>query len=137
MGSITIQYNGNELYFLRKKIESAVDQFANITAEKIEDGIESEAPVKSGALYRSFKTRPMGRFTAKVYTNLHYAAIVNDGRGAIVAPPGGSLNFRMNGQMVHVSRVGPAKANPYVKRGTDRATKFDTYFDQALREVGL
>lgn len=134
---IEIVYNGNELYFIEKKIQSAIDRFANITADKIKDEMKGESPIQTGDLRRSIKSKPLTRMQAIVYSNLHYAGIVNDGRGEIEAKNGGSLNFRINGQMVHVKRVGPAAPNPYVQRGIDRVHQFDALLDQALREVGL
>lgn len=134
---VEIVYHGNELYFITEKIETAIDRFVNHVAKEIESGIQKEAPVQTGDLYRSFKSKPMGRLQALVYSNLHYAGIVNDGRGPIEAKNGKALRFRIEGQEIFVKRVGPAKPNPYVERGIDRAKRFDELLTKALREVGL
>jgi hypothetical protein len=51
-----------------------------------------------------------------------YNDIVHGGRGPVVAKPGKMLRLVLcNGQVLFRKRVGPAKANPFMDKGLDRA----------------
>ncbi len=84
----------------------------------VEGDAKRTVPVLTGNLRRSLLGTVQafgGGVRGIVGTNVPYARIVEEGRGAIVAGPGRVLRFVINGEVFYRKRVGPAKARPYLR----------------------
>lgn len=83
---------------------------------RLEGQAKREAPVKTGTLRRSITSNPVTPTLGIVGTNVPYAKWVHNGRGPITAGPGKMLRFEIGGTVFFRKSVGPAKANPFMKR---------------------
>ena len=75
-------------------------------------------PVITGHLRRGQTSEVRGAggtLIGVVGTNVPYARAVHDGRGPVEARPGGVLRFVIRGKVLYRKRVGPAKANPFMR----------------------
>ena len=88
---------------------------------RLEGQAKKETPVRTGTLRRSITSNPVTPTLGVVGTNVPYARWVHNGRGPIVAPPGKALKFVIGRQVIIVRSVGPAKANPFMKRARLKA----------------
>lgn len=89
-------------------------------AGKVVEGAgKQNAPVKNGNLRRNITSRAQaiaGGAQAIIRASTPYAAIVERGRGAVVARRAKALRFTVNGRVVFAKRVGPAPGQWYMKR---------------------
>jgi phage gpG-like protein len=86
---------------------------------RLEGQAKKEAPVRKrngGTLRRSITSNPVTPTLGIVGTNVPYAKWVHNGRGPITAGPGKMLRFEIGGEVFFRKSVGPAKANPFMKR---------------------
>jgi hypothetical protein len=83
---------------------------------RLEGQAKKETPVKTGTLRRSITSNPVTPTLGVVGTNVPYAKWVHNGRGPITAGPGKMLRFEIGGTVLFRKSVGPAKANPFMKR---------------------
>lgn len=83
---------------------------------RLEGQAKKEAPVKTGTLRRSITSNPVTPTLGIVGANVPYAKWVHNGRGPITAGPGRMLRFEIGGTVFFRKSVGPAKANPFMRR---------------------
>lgn len=83
--------------------------------------VRAVEPVKSGELRAKTVDRVDSPTQGRIHAGAPHSRIVHEGRGPIVAGPGRMLRFEINGQVLFRKRVGPAKANPFMVIGLDRA----------------
>jgi hypothetical protein len=83
---------------------------------RLEGQAKKEAPHKTGTLRRSITTDPPTPTRGVVGTNLPYVKWVHNGRGPITAGPGKMLRFTIGSTVYFRKSVGPAKANPFMRR---------------------
>jgi phage gpG-like protein len=83
---------------------------------RLEGQAKKEAPHKTGTLRRSITSDPVTSTLGIVGTNIPYAKWVHNGRGPITAGPGKMLRFKIGGTVLFRKSVGPAKANPFMRR---------------------
>jgi phage gpG-like protein len=83
---------------------------------RLEGQAKKETPVKTGTLRRSITSNPVTPTLGVVGTNVPYAKWVHNGRGPITAGPGKMLRFEIGGTVFFRKSVGPAKANPFMRR---------------------
>jgi phage gpG-like protein len=83
---------------------------------RLEGQAKKETPVKTGTLRRSITSNPVTPTLGVVGTNVPYAKWVHNGRGPITAGPGKMLRFEIGGTVLFRKSVGPAKANPFMRR---------------------
>ena len=135
------QLAGSE-HIIREEMTSGMRR----VALTVEAGAKRFAPVKTGHLRRSITNNVVafgGTIVAKIGTNVPYAIFVEVGRGPIVARPGHWLRFTIGSQVIYAKRVGPAKAQHFMKRAitANRAAivrEFSTNVPQRIvRRLGL
>lgn len=104
--------------------DAAIRAFLSRVALHIQREAQLAAPVRTGTLRRSITSEVQPR-AARVGSNLDYARHVHEGRGEVVARPGGVLRFTArDGSVVFVRRVGPAAANPFLRVAAQGASSF-------------
>ena len=107
------KYAGSE-----RVIHDAMVEGMTRTGLALERAAKAAAPVKTGTLRRSITSTVSASarsYIARVGTNVPYAIYVEEGRGPIVAGPGKVLRFEIGGVVFFRKRVGPARAQPFMK----------------------
>lgn len=98
---------GGVLYRHIDRTGSAVSTVAKLTVG-----------VDTGRLRQSIGHRVIVRktqCTARISARPKYAKVHHDGRGPVVAKPGGVLRIELpGGQVIYRKRVGPAAGNPFL-----------------------
>lgn len=85
----------------------------------------AHAPKKSGRLASSGRWEMIRRFpklTARIGFYERYAWWVHQGRGAVYPKRAKALRFFYRGRWVYAKRAGPAKAQPFLSKGTREVT---------------
>jgi len=121
-------------------VRDAQGRFARATAElrqamraemrglgaRMRDAVRAEAPVRTGRLRRGigYRTADLGKSVeVRLRSEAFYTKWVLFGRGPVVASPGKVLRFEPGppgSGFIFRTRVGPAKANPFVARAMRR-----------------
>jgi hypothetical protein len=97
------------------------DRWVNTMVREVSNSWAIRTPVDTGHLRASRLTKVRKRSTRVigwVYTRVHYAPMVHDGRGPVVPVRAKALRFVYNGRVIFRQRVGPAKAQPYAAHAT-------------------
>lgn len=97
------------------KFTGTVDKGAEETAKDIANTASRLAPVRTGRLRNSIDYQQLGEGEWVVGTPLHYAEIVERGRGPVTPTEADALKFEINGQTVYAKRVGPAEPQPFMR----------------------
>lgn len=109
----------DQLRSIASRLESTLDRAAYILAN--EGKWEAKSRTK-GKLKRSIVVKKRGK-GAELSATAPYAGFVEHGRGPIVARPGSFLVFQVAGRTVFAKRVGPQRANPFMKPARDAMEK--------------
>lgn len=100
---------------LNERLEEALETLGLM----IEGTAKTLVPVDSGRLKsrlsNTVKREGANIIALYVGSNVHYAPMVEYGRGAISASGDGVLHFTVDGEEVFVQSVGPAPAQPYLR----------------------
>lgn len=92
-----------------------------------ERAAKQRAAVRTGHLRRSITHEPArfagGTVTGRFGTATPYARYVEFGRGPVVAASGKVLRFEIGGQVFYRKRVGPARAQPFMRPAADQVRR--------------
>lgn len=130
-----------------KSVQTAARRYADggrVVAEELRRGMttivfgverlaKALSPVRTGHLRRSLVSRVVamtGQVVGRVGTNVPYARIVHEGRGPVHAKRARYLRFVIDGVVYFRKSVGPAKANPFLRKAFDESR---STIDAALR----
>lgn len=101
-------------------IGGPVRQKAAHTQDRVYHRARRTAPKRTGTLSRSHRKLPLRNTPAgwvgEVVATARHARIVHDGRGPVFAKRARALRFRIRGRIVFARSVGPAKAQPWLRR---------------------
>lgn len=104
---------------------------AQRTQERVYQRAIRTAPKRSGNLARKHRKLPLrvtpNGYVGEVENTARYANIVHEGRGPIVPRRARALRFRIRGRLVFARRVGPAKAQPWLRNAMVWAAKRDGF----------
>ena len=121
----------------------ALDKAVELLALEVWGNVAREAPTDEGRLAGSFEIDRIGSRAWSIFTNVKYAAFVNEGTG-IYGPAGRRITprrasvlvFRWLGTTWFRRSVAGQKANAYADRSVDKASsRAQDFADIAIREV--
>ncbi len=138
----SVEVSGDALE-LAPDVNRAVDRAVELLALEVWGNVAREAPTDEGRLGGSFEISQKAARVWSIFTNVKYAAFVNDGSG-IHGPAGRRITprrasvlvFRWMGTTWYRRSVSGQRANPYADRAVDKAAKrAGDFADIAIREV--
>ncbi len=121
----------------------ALDKAVELMALDVWGNVAREAPTDHGRLAGSFEIKSIGSRAWSIFTNVKYAAFVDEGTG-IHGPAGRRITpkrasvlvFQWLGDTWYRRSVAGQKANAYSERAVDKAaSRARDFADIAIREV--
>lgn len=121
---------------VRKEMLTAM----SLATNDVRSGVRQIGPRKSGKLMDTLSTKTGmsgSGVQGEVKTNRPYAQWVNDGRGPVVAKPGGVLVFEVGGKTVFARKVRAFAGYRFMERGLAASSPaVERRFEEAMSRVG-